>query len=86
VYLVLTASFLVKEFSVLNFEAKCLSGVIFVMISRYLGREEIWCVEPFYAPFKPQWDILDTTCKLLTAILIETLYYHIPSIRNGDAA
>jgi len=43
-------AFLVKEFSVLNFKAKRLSGVSFVMISRYLGREEIWYVEAFYAP------------------------------------
>jgi len=41
---------MVKEFSGLNFDAKCLSGVIFVMIRRYLGREGIWCVEAFYAP------------------------------------
>jgi len=35
---------LVKEFSALNFEAKCL------FLSYYLGREGIWCVEAFYAP------------------------------------
>jgi len=45
VYLVPAANFLVKEFSVLNFEAKCLSGVVFFMINRYLGREGIWCVK-----------------------------------------
>jgi len=50
VYLVPTVSFLVKEISVLNFEAKYLSGVIFVMINRYMGREGIWCVEAFDAP------------------------------------
>jgi len=50
VWYVYLVSFLVKEFSVLNFDTKCPSGVIFVMINRYLGREGIQYVVAFYAP------------------------------------
>ena len=38
---------------------------------------------PLIPSFMPYWDVKYVS---MTAILIETQYYHIPSIRNGDAA
>ena len=59
------------------------------MLNRYLGMEGIWYVKKIpRSKFLPLSHIgmYKTQLVHLTAILNGTLYYHIPSIRNGVAA